>query len=113
MSVSEEVRRLESELEINKEHLGEDVSLIRHKIDQSKAELSPTNLIRNNAYLALGVALSAGFVVGYFLDWRLSPKQVAIPMLEHIAKPAVRTIAVTAGKQLVTNAIRDQYHGHT
>ena len=110
MSASEEVRRLESELEINKEHLREDVSLMRHKIDRSKAELSPTNLIRNKAYFALGVALSAGFVVGYFLDWRVSPKQVASPMLKHIAKPAVRIIAATAGKQLVTNVIRDQYH---
>ena|SRR5581483_3201817 len=112
MSTSDEVRRLESELETDKQHLREDASLISTKIDQTKAELSPTNLIRRRIYVALGVALSAGFAIGYFLDWRFSAKEIAGPVLEHVGKPAAHTAASSAGKQLATEAIRNQYHGH-
>ena len=112
MSTSEEVRRLESELETNKRHLREDASLISNKIDQTKAELSPTNLIRRRIYAALGVALSAGFAIGYLLDWRVSANEIAGPVLEHVGKLAAHTAAATAGKQLATEAIRNQYHGH-
>jgi len=113
MSASEDIHRLESELEINKQTLREDASLIQHKIDETKAELSPTNLVRSRVYLAVGLSLSAGFIVGYFLDWRrIRPEQVAGPVLEHIAKPAARNIASTAAKQLVTNTIREKYYGH-
>ena len=112
MSTSDEVRRLESELETNKQHLREDASLISSKIDETKAEISPANLIRRRAYVALAVALSAGFAVGYFLDWRFSAKQIASPVLEHVGKPVARSAAATAGKQLATKAIQDQYHGH-
>jgi hypothetical protein len=112
MSASEEIRRLESQLEINKQNLREDTAAIRHKIDETKAELSPTNLVRKGGLLALGAAVLAGFAVGYFLDWRFSPKQAARPVVEHVAKPAARSIAATAGKQLVTNAMRKKYIGH-
>jgi len=112
MSASEEIRRLESELEINKQNFREDTAEIRHKLNQTKAELSPANLVRKRAFLALSAAVAAGFAVGYFLDWRFSPRQVASPMLEHVGKPAARSIAATAGKQLVTSAIRDKYYGH-
>src|SRR5689334_5140130 len=109
MSAKEEVHRLESELEINKQHLHEDAAQIRQKIDETKAELSPTNLIRNRRYLAIGVALSAGFAAGYFLEWRkIQPRQVASPVIDHIGNPAARSIVTTAGKQLVTNAIREK-----
>jgi hypothetical protein len=112
MSTSEEVRRLESQLEMDKQHLHEDASLISNKIDQTKAELSPANLIRKKPYIVLGIALSAGFAFGYFLDWRFSAKEIAGPVLEHIGKPAAHTAASSAGKQLATEAIRNQYHGH-
>jgi hypothetical protein len=113
MSASEEIRRLEAELEMSKEHLREDASLIRHKIDETKAELSPTNLVRRKIYIALGAALSAGFAIGYFLDWRVSPGRIAIPVLEHVGKPAARSVAATAAKRLVTNAVRNKYSDHT
>src|SRR5690242_20111141 len=110
MSASEEVHRLESELEIRKQHLREDAGQIRHKIDETKAELSPTNLVRKRSYLALVAALSAGFAAGYFLEWRkIEPKQVAGPVLEHIGKPAARSIVTTAGKHLAANAIQRNY----
>jgi len=113
MSTDEEIRRLESELEINKQNFREDAAQIHHKIDETKAELSPTNLVRKRIYIALGAALLGGFAVGYFLEWRrIKPEQVARPLLEHIGKPAARSMASTAGKQLVTNAIRKRYYGH-
>ncbi len=112
MSASQEIRRLESELELEKQGLREDAAQIRRKIDETRAELSPTNLVRRRFYLALGIAWSAGFIVGYFLEWRrIRPEQVARPVLEHIGKPAVRSAASTAGKQLITNAIRERYYG--
>jgi hypothetical protein len=108
MSASEEIRRLESELELDKQNLHEDAVQIRHKIDETKAELSPTNLVRRNVYLILGVAFSIGFIAGYFPEWRrIRPEQVARPVLEHIGKPAAHTMASTAGKQLITNTIRE------
>lgn len=113
MSANEEIRRLESELETNKQDLRDDASLIRHKIDATKAELSPTNLIRRRPYLAIGLALAGGFALGYFLEWRrIRPELMAGPLLGDIAKPAARSIASTAGKQLATNAIRERYYGH-
>jgi hypothetical protein len=114
MSASEEIHRLESDLETSKRNLREDAAQIHQKIDKTKAELSPTNLIRKRSYLTLGAALAAGFAAGYFLEWRkIEPKQAAGPILEHIGKPAVRSILTTAGKQLVTNAIREKYYGHS
>lgn len=111
MSANEETRRLEAELEINKQNLREDASLIRHKIDETKEELSPTHLILSRPYLTLGLALLTGFALGYFLDWRrIRPEQVAGPVLERVTKPAVRSIASTAGKQLASNAIRERYY---
>jgi uncharacterized protein YneF (UPF0154 family) len=108
MGACEEIRRLESELELNKQNLHEDAAQIRHKIDETKAELSPTNLVRRRVYLILGLAFSVGFIAGYFLEWRrIRPEQVARPVLEHIGKPAARTMASTAGKQLITSAIRE------
>jgi hypothetical protein len=111
MSTNEEIRRLETELEINRQHFREDTAEIRHKIDQTKAELSLTNLVRKRVLLALVAAVSTGFAVGYFLDWQFSPKQVAGPVLEHIGKPAARSIVTTAGKELVMNSIRGKSHG--
>ena len=71
MSASEEIRRLESELEIEKQILREDTAQVRHKIGEIKAELSPTNLVRKRIYLVLGGALLVGFAVGYFRNRRI------------------------------------------
>lgn len=109
MSASEEIRRLESELEISRQNLREDAAQIRNKIDETKAELSPTNLVRRWTYVALGAAIVTGFAVGYFLDWRKAPQQIAGPVLEHVGKPAAHSIVSTAGRQLATNAIRQRY----
>jgi hypothetical protein len=66
MSAIEEIRRLESELEIEKQIFREDAAQIRHKIEETKAKLNPTNLVRERIYLAVGGALLTGFAVGYF-----------------------------------------------
>jgi len=110
MSASEEIHRLESELETRKQNLREDAAQIRQKIDETKAELNPTNLVRNRSFLALAAALSAGFAAGYFFEWRrIKPKQVTAPLLKDIGKPATRSIVTAAGKQLATDAIREKY----
>jgi hypothetical protein len=113
MSPSEEIHLLESKLEMSIKNLREDTAQIHQKIDKTNAELSLTNLVRKRSYLTLGAALEAGFVAGYILEWRkIEPKQVAGPILEHVGKPAACSIVTTTGKQLVTNAIREKYHGH-
>jgi hypothetical protein len=66
MSAIEEIRRLESELKIEQQIFHEDTAQIRHKIDETKANLSPTHFVRERIYLALGGALLAGFAVGIF-----------------------------------------------
>jgi hypothetical protein len=99
--------RIESELEMRTQNLREDAVQIRQKINQTKAELNPTNLVSKRSYFVLGAALSAGVAAGYFLDWRkIEAKQVASPVLQHIAKPAARIIVIAAGRQLVTMLFR-------
>ena len=107
INVSEEIGRIESELEMHKQNLREDAVQIRQKINQTKAELNPASLVAKRSYLVLGAALSAGVAAGYFLDWRkIEAKQVASPLLQHIAKPAARIIVIAAGRQLVTMLFR-------
>jgi hypothetical protein len=54
--------------------------------------------------------LAAGYAAWYFLEWRkIEPKQIAGPVLEHIGKPAARSMVTTAGKKFVTNAIRENH----
>src|SRR5690348_16101073 len=72
MSASEEIHRLEFELETSKQNLRPDVAQIHHIIDETKAEPSPTNLVRQRSYLAKDVALAAGFATGYSSSARLN-----------------------------------------
>ena len=107
ISTSEEIGRIASELEMRKQNLREDAVQIRQKINETKAELNPTSLVAKRSYLVLGAALSAGVAAGYFLDWRkIEAKQVASPLLQHIAKPAARIIVIAAGRQFVTMLFR-------
>jgi hypothetical protein len=107
ISASEGIGRIESELEMRKQNLRKDAVQIRQKINQTKAELNPTNLVAKRSYLALGAALSAGVAAGYFLDWRkIEAKQVVSPALQYIAKPGARIIVIAAGRQLGTMLLR-------
>jgi hypothetical protein len=96
MVSSEDIHQLESELEHEKAALREDVSHIKQKVQKTRAQLSPTNLVRENILLFSGIALALGFILGYR----------GVP-LEKIAKPAARSILSTAGKQAAGRAIRE------
>jgi predicted nucleic acid-binding Zn-ribbon protein len=65
MNDSENVHELESDLENEKRALREDFEQISEKTREIRAELSPTNLVRERIYLFSGLALVLGFVLGY------------------------------------------------
>ncbi|HEV3112493.1 MAG TPA: hypothetical protein VGY99_18560 [Candidatus Binataceae bacterium] len=65
MSVSDEIQRLESELENSKEDLRENFSQITEKIEQTRSELDPSALLQRKALPLCTVAAVLGFVLGY------------------------------------------------
>jgi hypothetical protein len=95
MADREDLQRLESELESAKANLREDVSQVQHTLQQTRAELSPTNFIRDRLWLVSGIAFALGLLLGYR----------RIPLSE-IAKPAARTTLSTAAKQAAMRAVR-------
>jgi|HubBroStandDraft_6_1064221.scaffolds.fasta_scaffold1462370_2 hypothetical protein len=78
--------KLESELESDKEELRRDLSEISRKAQETKAELSPNNLVRERLFLFSALAFAIGFLMGY----RDVP-------LEEFATPAARAALTTAG----------------
>jgi hypothetical protein len=108
MSTSEHIRELESELEASRRDLRADASHISDKIDDTKAQLSPTNFVRDRIMLVLGVAVLVGFGAGYLLGRRpeLATEVVAPSAIEHLGKPIARRMLMTAGREAATRAIR-------
>ena len=66
MATDEDKRRLESELERHKEELHEDAVQISAKVQETRAELSPSNFAQDKVLLLSGIA----FALGFFLGWR-------------------------------------------
>ncbi len=64
MRAREDIRQLESELELGKWDLREDAYRIKEKLQATRAQLSPTNLARQKVLLLAGWALVLGFVLG-------------------------------------------------
>jgi hypothetical protein len=107
MSTSQDIGRLELELDSQKRDLREDASKIRDKIDETKAQLNPTNWVRKRPLLLSGAALLLGFSFGYLLDLRKLPaEEAAQPAVEHLGKPFARGLLTKAGKEVATQAIR-------
>jgi hypothetical protein len=94
MNESENIHRLESDLEEKKRDLREDFQQIGLKARETKAELSPARLMRQRILLLSGIALLLGFALGYR----------GVP-LEEVGKPAARTLLNQAGKQAGARAI--------
>ena len=88
MNESENIHRLESDLEDKKRDLREDFEQISIKARETRAELSPTRLMRERILLLSGIALVLGFLLGYR----------GVPV-EEIGKPAARSLLTNAGKQ--------------
>jgi hypothetical protein len=95
MNGSEEIQRLESDLEHEKEDLREDVTRINNKLKKTRANLSPAKLVQGRVFLLSGLTLGLGFALGYR----------GVP-IEDIGRPVARTILTTAGKQAATQAIK-------
>jgi hypothetical protein len=95
MTVHDEIQRLESELEIGKRNLQQDAQLINEKLRETRARLSPTYFVRENARWISVAAMVLGFALGY----------LAVP-LRGIGKPAAAAMLTTAGKQAAARAIR-------
>jgi H+/Cl- antiporter ClcA len=99
MGASQDIRRLESELETHTSALREDAAQISSKIDEIKAQLSSTNFVRERAMLVLGTALLLGFALGYLLGrHKVTVEAAAQPAVEHLGKPIARRLLATAGK---------------
>ena len=95
MSSSEDVHRLQSELENKKSDLREDTAQINKKLQETRTQLNPTKLIEQRIFLLSGLAFALGFALGYR----------GVPM-EEFCKPAARVLLTTAGKQAATRAFR-------
>ena len=107
MSASQERRELESELENRKRELREDAAQISGKIEDTKAKLSPTNVVKERPLFALGAALLLGFAFGYLLIRRKLPVEAeAQAAAEHLGKPIARGMLPTAGKEVTMRAMR-------
>jgi hypothetical protein len=65
MSASEDVHRLQSELENKKSDLREDTAQINEKLQRIRAELNPTKLIEQRIFRLAGLAFALGFALGY------------------------------------------------
>jgi hypothetical protein len=88
MKDSPNIHVLESDLEAEKQELREDLQLITEKARETRAELSPTNLVREKIFLLLGVSLALGFLIGY--------RRVPI---EDMSKPVARGVLGTFGNR--------------
>jgi hypothetical protein len=95
MHASKEIRRLESDLEHEKEDLRQDVIRINNKLRTTRGDLSPAKFVRGRVFLLSGMTLGLGFALGYR----------GVPV-EEIGGPVARTMLTTAGKQAVIQAIR-------
>ena len=64
MNDSENLHRIESDLEDEKRDLRKDLESITEKARETRAELSPTSLVRERIFLLSGLALALGFALG-------------------------------------------------
>jgi hypothetical protein len=95
MHAIEEIRRLESDLEHEKEDLREDITRISNKLKATRANLGPTKLVQGRVFLLSGLTLGLGFALGYR----------GVPV-EEIGGPVARSMLATAGKQATIRAIK-------
>jgi hypothetical protein len=95
MAYSDDDDQVESELEDAKTDLRQDLSQVRQKIQETRAQLSPLILFATN-YVAVGVAFALGLLRGY----------LRVPLLDDIAKPVVPTVLSTEGKGAARRPIR-------
>jgi hypothetical protein len=95
MNASEDVHRLESKLEHQKSELREHTAQISQKIQETRAQLSPTKVVQQRIFLLSGLAFVLGFALGYR----------GVPV-EEFGKPAARAVLTTVGKEAATRAIR-------
>jgi hypothetical protein len=88
MNDSENLHRLESDLEDEKRDLRKDIESITGKARETRAALSPTSLVRERIFLLSGLALALGLALGF--------RGFAI---EDVGKPVARTVLSSIGKQ--------------
>jgi hypothetical protein len=65
MNDSKNVHGLESDLQEEKRDLRHDLEQITEKARETRAEVSPTNLVREKIFLLSALALAFGFALGY------------------------------------------------
>jgi hypothetical protein len=95
MDTNDEINRIQSEIEDSQERLREDVSQIKEKVDETRAQLSPTGMVQRRLPIFLGGAMALGFWIGY--------SNVPLP---EIAAPAARTMLSSAGTHAAARLIR-------
>jgi hypothetical protein len=73
----------------------EHTAQISQKIQETRAQLSPTKVVQQRIFLLSGLAFVLGFALGYR----------GVPV-EEFGKPAARAVLTTVGKEAATRAIR-------
>ena len=106
MSTSEEIHRLESELETHKSELRQDAARINDKIEETKAQLRPANFVRHRPGLTLLVAFILGMGIHFLLSRSELRAEEVRPHAQKIGKPLTRGILTKAGKQAATRTVR-------
>jgi hypothetical protein len=103
MSTSEDIHRLESELETHKRDLRDDAVRVNDKIEEAKAQLNPARYVRQRPGLALGLALLLGVAVELLLDarWSVEPRQT----FDKAGKPLARVMLTNAGRRTAERAV--------
>src|SRR5947209_16458116 len=85
MSASQERRELESELENRKRELREDAAQISGKIEDTKAKLSPMNVVREKPLPALGAEAPTPRGIPRAGWWSISKRVYAALNTKHLS----------------------------
>src|SRR5215469_9161494 len=63
-TTTEDIKQLKLELHNEEQHLRDDLTSIKRKIEAARAELSPSKLIQQRLLPISGLAVAAGFALG-------------------------------------------------
>lgn len=95
MDEKQKIHSLEEDLRNNKSDIRQDFEAVKQKVQQTKNELSPTNLVRERIFLLSAITFAVGFAMGY--------RHV---LVVEFASPATTAAFASAIKQARMNAVK-------
>jgi len=94
MVMSEDIERLDSQLQHHKEELRQDMEQIRSNVEAARETVSPKRILLDHPFLILGLAALGGFILGNRGGKILAAGKPA-------AKAALSTVATQAAMRAV------------